>query len=144
MLYSTVSSNILKSISEKEGFKCEDTLTGFKWMGNRASELLKQSKQVLFCFEEAIGFMCGTHVLDKDGISAESIIAEMAVYLNAVENKTLNEKLDWIYETYGFHVSNNSYFLCYEQQNIDKMFRKLRHYENLDSDEFTVCLFFSF
>ena len=98
MLYSTVSSNILKSISEKEGFKCEDTLTGFKWMGNRAADLLKQNKQILFSFEEAIGFMCGTKVLDKDGISAESIVAEMAVYLNEVEKKTLSEKLDWIYE----------------------------------------------
>ena len=98
MLYSTVSSQILNSIAEKEGFSCEDTLTGFKWMGNRAFDLIRENKKVLFCFEEAIGFLCGMSVLDKDGISAESVVAEMAVYLNAVENKTLIEKLDWIYE----------------------------------------------
>ncbi|RMZ94262.1 phosphoglucomutase-2, partial [Brachionus plicatilis] len=40
MLYSTVSSHILKSIAAVEGFSCEDTLTGFKWMGNRAHDLL--------------------------------------------------------------------------------------------------------
>ena len=53
----------------------------------------------------------------------------MAVYLQEVENKTLLEKLDWIYDTYGFHVSNNSYFLCYSQETIEKMFDKLRHFD---------------
>jgi phosphoglucomutase / phosphopentomutase len=100
MLYSTVSSHILKAIGQKEGFSCEDTLTGFKWMGNRAYELLKENKHVLFSFEEAIGLMCGTNVLDKDGISAEVVIAEMAVYLREIENRTLIEQLDWLYEKY--------------------------------------------
>ena len=98
MLYSTVSSQILKSISEKEGFSCEDTLTGFKWMGNRAHELIKDNKHILFCYEEAIGFLCTKHVLDKDGISAEAIMAEMAVYCHEIEKKTLVEKLNWIYD----------------------------------------------
>lgn len=100
MLYSTVSSHILKSMAEKEGFSCEDTLTGFKWMGNRTHELLTENKKVLFCFEEAIGFMCGPSVLDKDGISAEVVLAECAVYLKETQNRTLIEQLDWIYEKY--------------------------------------------
>lgn len=33
----------------------QETLTGFKWMGNRARDLLDQGKTVLFAFEEAIG-----------------------------------------------------------------------------------------
>ena len=98
MLYSTVSSNILNSIAENEGFSCEDTLTGFKWMGNRAHDLMQQNKTIIFSFEEAIGFMCGTNVLDKDGVSAEAVAAEMAIYLKEKENRTLNQKLDWIYE----------------------------------------------
>jgi phosphoglucomutase/phosphopentomutase len=101
MLYSTVSSHILKSIAEKEGFSCEDTLTGFKWMGNKAHDLLAQNKRVLFCFEEAIGFMCGSNVLDKDGVSAEAVAAEMAIYLSDVEKKRLNDQLDWIYDKYN-------------------------------------------
>lgn len=98
MLYSTVSSNILRAIAEAEGFNCEDTLTGFKWMGNRSIELIKQGKTVLFAFEEAIGFMCGVNVLDKDGISAEAVMSELAVYLHDNEKKRLTEKLDWIYD----------------------------------------------
>ena len=42
MLASTVSSKMLRAMAEKEGFRFEETLTGFKWMGNRA-------EQVLFC-----------------------------------------------------------------------------------------------
>ena len=33
----------------------QETLTGFKWMGNKAVDLMKQGKTVLFAFEEAIG-----------------------------------------------------------------------------------------
>ena len=36
-------------------FFLQETLTGFKWMGNLASELMAQGKTVLFSFEEAIG-----------------------------------------------------------------------------------------
>jgi len=64
-------------------------------------------------------------------LSSRSVVAEMAVYLQEVENKTLLEKLDWIYDIYGFHVSNNSYFLCYSQETIQKMFNRLRHYEGI-------------
>ncbi|KAI2534030.1 PGM2 isoform 3, partial [Pan troglodytes] len=55
MLSSTVSSKILRAIALKEGFHFEETLTGFKWMGNRAKQLIDQGKTVLFAFEEAIG-----------------------------------------------------------------------------------------
>lgn len=54
MLYSTVSSHILKSMGEVEGFNTIETLTGFKWIGNKCSELLKEKKHVLFAFEESM------------------------------------------------------------------------------------------
>ena len=50
---------------QEEGFHYEETLTGFKWLGNRALELQQQGFHVLFAFEEAIGFMLGTAVRDK-------------------------------------------------------------------------------
>jgi len=45
-----------------------------------------------------LGFMCGTSVLDKDGVSAAVVIAEMAAYLEG-KNLTLAQKLIEIYET---------------------------------------------
>lgn len=96
MMASTVSSKILASMAKREGFKFEETLTGFKWMGNRTYELKKNNKQVLFAFEEAIGFMCGDNVLDKDGISAGVRVAEMAAYLETM-GLTLLDKLNEIF-----------------------------------------------
>ncbi|CAI9586136.1 unnamed protein product [Staurois parvus] len=128
MLASTVSSKILRAIALHEGFHFEETLTGFKWMGNRAKELIDQGKTVLFAFEEAIGYMCCPFVLDKDGVSAAVIAAEMASYL-ATKNLTLSQQLNAIFKKYGYHISRNSYFLCYDQTTIKNLFDNLRNYD---------------
>ena len=65
LLASTVSSKMLRAMAKVEGLNFEETLTGFKWMGNRSVVLLEQKKEVLFAFEEAIGFMFSPAVLDK-------------------------------------------------------------------------------
>ncbi|XP_002735052.2 phosphopentomutase-like, partial [Saccoglossus kowalevskii] len=96
MIASTVSSKILKAICREEGGHFVETLTGFKWMANKAVNLEKKGKTVLFAFEEAIGFMYGTQVLDKDGISAAVVLAEMASHL-ATNNITLTQQLDIIF-----------------------------------------------
>lgn len=68
-------------------------------MGNKAIELMKDNKDILFAYEEAIGFMCGSKVLDKDGISAGVRVAELAAYLETI-GLTLSDKLKEIYEEY--------------------------------------------
>ncbi|XP_062372129.1 phosphoglucomutase-2 [Sardina pilchardus] len=127
MLASTVSSKILRAIAIKEGFHFEETLTGFKWMGNRAKELLEQGKTVLFAFEEAIGYMCSPAVLDKDGVSAAAIAGEFISYL-ATQNTTLSQQLKAIYEEYGYHITKNSYFICHDQNTIRQLFERLRNF----------------
>ncbi|XP_072920953.1 phosphopentomutase [Hemitrygon akajei] len=127
MLSSTVSSKILQAIALKEGFHFEETLTGFKWMGNKAKELLDKGNEVLFAFEEAIGYMSTKFVLDKDGVSAAAIVAEMASFL-ACKNITLSQKLKAIYEEYGYHISKASYFICHEPKSIQRMFENLRNF----------------
>ena len=67
-------------------------------MGNKAVELISEGLDVCFAYEEAIGFMCGKTVLDKDGISAAVRVATMANYL-AHQNLTLGEKLVQLYKT---------------------------------------------
>ncbi|XP_078369172.1 phosphopentomutase-like [Oculina patagonica] len=129
MIASTVSSKMLQAIAKEEGFLFEETLTGFKWMGNLACDLLTQGKTVLFSFEEAIGFMFGTNVLDKDGISAAVVMAEMASYLNR-HGLTLTEQLHNLYKRYGVHVSINSYYLCHSPLTIKKIFDRIRTLDN--------------
>ena len=71
-------------------------MTGFKWMGNKSHELISQGKDVLFAFEEAIGYMFGDTVLDKDGISAAAIVAEYAGWLYS-QDLTFSQQLENIY-----------------------------------------------
>lgn len=127
MLASTVSSKILRAIAIKEGFHFEETLTGFKWMGNRARDLLDRGKSVLFAFEEAIGYMCSPSVLDKDGVSAAAIAGEMTAYLDT-KNTSLSQQLTAVYEEYGYHITKNSYFICHDQEVIRGLFERLRNY----------------
>lgn len=129
MLATTVSSKILKAIALKEGFHFEETLPGFKWIGSRIKDLLENGKEVLFSFEESIGFLCGTSVLDKDGVSAAVVVAEMASYLETM-NITLKQQLINVYEKYGYHISKTSYFLCYDPTTIKSIFERLRNFDS--------------
>ncbi len=104
-------------------------MTGFKWMGNKADQLTKQGKTVIFAFEEAIGFMCSTDVLDKDGVSAATMAGQLAAFLTST-NTTFTEKLQEIYQTYGFHCSNNSYYLCMNPATMTNIFNRIRAYDN--------------
>ena len=77
-------------------------MTGFKWMANRAYEIEKNEDEngrhkVMMAFEESIGYMCGTQVLDKDGVSGAVRAAELIAYLDQT-NMTLVDKLHEIYK----------------------------------------------
>lgn len=56
---------MLRAVADREGFRFEETLTGFKWMGARTAELEAAGSTVLFAFEEAIGFCVRDLVRDK-------------------------------------------------------------------------------
>lgn len=124
---STVSSKILETLCAREGAVFTETLTGFKHMGNEADRLIRNGETVLFAFEEAIGFMCGSAVLDKDGVSAAATLGELISNLHK-SNKTLLDKLKEIYLEYGYHHTMNSYYLCYEPSTTNKIFARIRNY----------------
>ena len=65
-------------------------------MGNGSHELLQKGHDVLFAYEEAIGYMFGTAVLDKDGISSAAAMAEYASWLYS-QKKTFSSHLEEIY-----------------------------------------------
>lgn len=140
MLASTVSSKILRPMAQKEGFNFEETLTGFKWMGNRAFEILESGEKVLFAFEEAIGFMCSDTVLDKDGISAACHLATMCCHLKVTEGITLSEQLCRLYEEYGYHVTQSSYLFCYEETIVKRIFERLRNFQNGERNTYPTSI----
>lgn len=102
---SIVSSPELGQIAKQLGVRFEETLTGFKWIANRAMELEQKEKLTfVFGYEEALGYTVGDVVRDKDGITAAVMIAELAAVLR-LENKTLLDEIESIARKYGLFVS---------------------------------------
>jgi phosphoglucomutase len=124
MLCSTVSSQMLRSMAEREGFHFEETLTGFKWLGSRALELSQQQQgfDTAFAFEEAIGYMFAPVVYDKDGIAAASTFITMA----RSWQQSPYEKLQELYKKYGYFQSANSYFISKDPQLTRSVFADIR------------------
>lgn len=109
ILNSTVSSQMIGSMARELGFNFEDTLTGFKWIGNKAIELEKQGFCVPFAYEEAIGFMFPT-VHDKDGISALLVFLQLYDAL-LKQGITPLEKLELLCKRFGYFKQCNGYYV---------------------------------
>ncbi|KAF5351599.1 hypothetical protein D9758_007163 [Tetrapyrgos nigripes] len=127
MVASTVSSKMVEAMAEVEGFKFVECLTGFKYIGNTALDLVAQGFEVPFGYEEAIGFMFGSEVRDKDGVAASVMFAQIAEILHS-QGKTVKSYLDELYKRYGYFKTNNSYFICNEPATIDKIFARIRNF----------------
>jgi phosphomannomutase len=105
VLASLVSSPLLGRIAASLGVRYEETLTGFKWIANRAMDLEHEGYQFVFGFEEALGYCVGDVVRDKDGISAALLFAEMAAVLRARGSGVL-QSLDSIARQWGVFTSS--------------------------------------
>ncbi|GAB1525732.1 hypothetical protein RhiTH_008897 [Rhizoctonia solani] len=94
MVASTVSSKLIGAMAAKEGFKFVESLTGFKYIGNAARVLEAEGYNVLFGYEEAIGFMLGEEVRDKDGVSATLSKDKMSQYPKSIGGLTVTDIRD--------------------------------------------------
>ncbi len=104
-----VSSAQLKSIAAAMGAGYEETLTGFKWIANRALELLPAGQHFVFGYEEALGYTVGTVARDKDGIGAALVVADMAAWCKA-RGTTLLGYLEEVQRAHGLFVARQANF----------------------------------
>ncbi|QRN84714.1 phospho-sugar mutase [Clostridia bacterium] len=102
---SVVTSDFPSDIAKKHGLGVENTLTGFKFIGDKVQQLVDKNVQVLFAFEESIGYLPGSYLRDKDGIGTSVLVAEMAgYYMNRGQN--LLERLEELYLEYGYYMED--------------------------------------
>ena len=103
IITTVVSSELTKAIAENYGAKVFETLTGFKWIGEKIRKFEKEnSYKYLFGFEESYGCLIAPHARDKDGISAVMALCEAtAFYRN--KGWSLWEQMIKIYEKYGYY-----------------------------------------
>ncbi|KAL8893097.1 MAG: hypothetical protein Q9215_000102 [Flavoplaca cf. flavocitrina] len=124
MLTTAVSSQMLSNIAEVEGFTVQETLTGFKWLGNVAQDLKDLGKRVHFAYEEALGYMIPSIVSDKDGITAA------AMFLSACSTwGSPWAQLQKLYEKYGYFATTNTYWRSSDVTKTESLFEAIRNLE---------------
>ena len=97
-----VSSDMAKAIANYYNVKVYETLTGFKWIGQKIREFENTGEIFQFGYEESYGCLISPHARDKDGISAVMALCEAAAFYRD-EGLSLYEQLIKIYEKYGFY-----------------------------------------
>ena len=109
-----VTTELQRKVAEHYGATVYDTLTGFKHIAGVMRDLDTQSGGPTYVMgdEESYGYLIGTHVRDKDAISAVLMTTEMALY-HVSQGKSVLDRLDEIYEQFGY----------FEEIQISKYFR---------------------
>ena len=102
MVRSIVTSPFGDYIAKKYGVKMFDCLTGFKWIAAKEEEFEKAgTNNYVFGLEESYGYKIEREVMDKDGVSAAAMCAEMILYWRS-QGKSLLEHLDDMYKEFGY------------------------------------------
>ena len=125
-----VTTDLQRAIAEKNGLRCVETLTGFKYIGaklgkyekhlpeamrmgyrmqpeSRTRELRLELSSYYVCGgEESYGYSAADFVRDKDGNGSVVVFAEVAAYAKS-RGLTLTALLDEIFAEYGFYFEKN-------------------------------------
>jgi phosphoglucomutase len=99
-----VTSEMGADIAKSFGMSVFNTLTGFKYIGEKITEFERTGKHTfLFGYEESYGYLTGTYARDKDAVVAALLICEAAAYYKS-QGKTLYDVLLELYAEYGTYL----------------------------------------
>ena len=116
-----VSSKLVKTICDYYGVELQETLTGFKFIGERIKlDDEFGDKHFQFGFEESYGYLSGVDVRDKDAVVAAMLICNMAA-ASFEKGETLADRLDHLYEKYGFGVEQTISCTLEGKEGIEKI-----------------------
>ena len=106
-LFTTVvSGRLCTLIAKRHGIKVETTLTGFKYIGDKARQI-EGKGHYLFGYEESYGCLIKDSVRDKDSLQACIMLCEAAAYYYT-QGKDLYDVLLDIYKEYGYTIEDIS------------------------------------
>ena len=103
VISTVVSSRLLGKIAARHDADWAETLTGFKWI-MKARRQKAGTHDLVLAYEDALGYAAGDAVLDKDGISAALVMAELVSGL-AAEGRTAADLLDEQHRRHGVHAT---------------------------------------
>ena len=103
VLKTIVTSEFGRDIAASFGLETVDTLTGFKFIGEKIKEY-EQTEQYIFQFgyEESYGYLIGDFARDKDAIQAAVMAVEVCAFYKK-QGMSLYEGLMQLFEQYGYY-----------------------------------------
>ncbi|MBB3907674.1 phospho-sugar mutase [Anoxybacteroides rupiense] len=102
-LKTIVTSEFGRDIAASFGIETVDTLTGFKFIGEKIKEYERTKQYVfLFGYEESYGYLIGDFARDKDAIQAAALAVEVCAFYKK-QGLSLYDALMQLFEQYGYY-----------------------------------------
>lgn len=116
-----VTSELGANIGRSFGLQIEETLTGFKYIGDKINKYESSGKQeFVIGYEESYGYLVGTHARDKDAVVSSMLICQMAAWYKN-QGKTLVDGLNDIYDEYGYYLDYLDSFVLKGKDGAEKI-----------------------
>lgn len=116
-----VTSELGANIGRKFGLIVDETLTGFKYIGDKMNKYEANGNQeFVIGYEESYGYLVGSHARDKDGVVSSMLICEMASWYKN-QGKTLIDGLNEIYDEYGYYLDYLDSFVLKGKDGAEKI-----------------------
>lgn len=116
-----VTSELGANIGRKFGLQIEETLTGFKYIGDKINKYEESGEQeFVIGYEESYGYLVGTHARDKDAVVSSMLICQMASWYKN-RGKTLVDGLNEIYDEYGYYLDSLDSFVLKGKDGAEKI-----------------------
>lgn len=116
-----VTSELGADIGRSYGLSVEETLTGFKYIGDKINKYEDSGdKEFVIGYEESYGYLVGTHAKDKDAVVSSMLICQMAAWYKA-QDKTLIDGLNDIYAEYGYFLDSLDAFVLKGKDGAEKI-----------------------
>jgi len=127
-----VTSELGANVAKSYGVTVFDTLTGFKFIGEKIKEFEEQNDyNFLFGYEESYGYLAGTFVRDKNAVISSVLIVEMAAVYK-LQGLSLLDAIDKIYQEYGCYSDALDSFTFKGIDGQDKIKSVVDRFRNID------------
>lgn len=125
-----VTSELGANIGRKFGLQIEETLTGFKYIGDKINKYEQTGEQeFVIGYEESYGYLVGTHARDKDAVVSSMLICQMAAWYKN-QGKTLVDGLNAIYDEYGYYLDFLDSFVLKGKDGAEKIQSLMSDFRN--------------
>lgn len=125
-----VTSELGADIGKKFGLQIEETLTGFKYIGDKINKYEESGEQeFVIGYEESYGYLVGTHARDKDAVVSSMLICQMAAWYKN-QGKTLVDELNEIYDEYGYYLDYLDSFVLKGKDGAEKIQSLMTYFRN--------------